>query len=155
MLNFRHMTPEEHSWYAEITIAILIIVLVVLSMFLVQQYRTALRQGEISAERLQFANLVRHHSLGAVDVSLIAPWMTFNYVSVSFKVPISYLMTALGVPGAAADYPNETIGHYAKTIATSTSDFLTSVRSAVRSYLLPAPASTAPASPAPQIPQAE
>ena len=131
------MTNQRSNWYAEIAVGVLLVALVILSIFLVRQYRVAARQTTISAERVRFADLVRHHSLGAADIGLIAPWMTFDYVSVSFKVPVAYLTSELGISSSAAGYPNITIGHYARTIATSSPAFTAEVQDAVRSYFVP------------------
>ncbi|MGC9605252.1 MAG: hypothetical protein ABSF56_00620 [Minisyncoccia bacterium] len=131
------MTPRRSNWYAQIAVAVLIVVLVVLCGFLVRQYRIAVRQGIVSSERIRFAEFASHHPLGAADAGLIEPWMTFDYVSVSFKVPALYLMTALGISSSTAGYPNLTLGRYARTIATSSDGFTQAVRGAVESYLVP------------------
>ena len=129
------MPAQSRNWYTEIAVAILVVALIVLSIFLVRQYRLAARQGIISAERIHFADLTHHHSLGAADAGLIAPWMTFDYISVSYKVPLPYLMTALQIPSSTAGYSNITISHYAHSIATSSSAVTIEVQGAVESYL--------------------
>ena len=131
------MTPERSNWYAKLAVAILVAVLIILCMFLVRQYRLAARAGVISAERAQFAQFIMHHRLGASDVSLIAPWMTFDYVSVTFKVPAPYLTTALGIASSTVGYPNITIGHYARMIATSSIAVAAEVQNIVKDYLAP------------------
>ncbi len=131
------MTPRRSNLYAKIAVAVLVVALIILSIFLVRQYRIAARQGIISAERIHFAGIVSKHSLGAADVDLIAPWMTFDYVSVSFKVPSSYLMASLGIPSSTAGYPNITIGRYARSIATSSTAFTIEVQNAIKVYLSP------------------
>ena len=133
------MIPQRSNWYAEIAIALLVLALVILSVFLVRQYRITAREGAVSAEKIRFADLLHHRSLGGNDVSLIEPWMTFDYVSISFKVPSAYLMTALSIASSTPKYPNVTIGRYARTIATSSTAFTAFVRAAVQSYLAPAP----------------
>jgi hypothetical protein len=132
------MKPERTNWYAEIAVAALIVVLIVLCVFLVRQYQNAARRGAISAERTQFAEFVRHHRLGQTDANLIATWMTFDYVSVTFKVPTAYLMTALDIPSSTPGYPNITLGHYARTVATSSEAVVNEVQNAVKSYVVPA-----------------
>ncbi|MEI6316280.1 MAG: hypothetical protein WCO65_00960 [bacterium] len=47
-----------------------------------------------------------------ITVDEIQPWMTFNYVTVVFKLPPLYLKTALGITDQR--YPNIQIGRYAK-----------------------------------------
>lgn len=131
------MTPKRSNLYVKIAVVILVMVLVVLCVLLVRQYRIAARQGVISTERVNFANFVHHHTLSAADTGLIESWMTFDYVSISFKVPTSYFMTALGVSSSTSRYPNITLGHYARIIATSSEAVTESVRSAVRNYLTP------------------
>ena len=130
--------PFQHkNWYAEIAVTVLVVALIVLSIFLVRQYRIAARQGIISAERVHFAEIVSRHSLGAADVALIAPWMTFDYISVSYKVPVPYLTAFLNISSSTAGYPNVTLGRYSKTIATSSTAFAVEVQDAVRNYFSP------------------
>lgn len=131
------MPPQRSNWYAEIAVAVLVVALLILSIFLVRQYRIAARQGIISAERIHFADIVHRHSLGAVDAGLIAPWMTFDYISVSYKVPVPYLTMALQISSSTQGYPNITISRYARTIATSSAAFAKEVQDAVRGYLSP------------------
>jgi len=131
------MKPERKNWYAEIAVGALVIVLIVLCFLLVRQYQIAARRGAITAERTQFAELVRHHSLGLADTNLIASWMTFDYVSVSYRVPADYLMTALDIPSSTPAYPNITLGRYARTVATSSEGVVNEVQNAVKAYLVP------------------
>ena len=129
------MAAQRSKWYAEIAVVILVIVLVILCVFLVRQYRVTARQGTVSSERIRFAEIVRHHSLNASDTDLVGPWMTFDYVSVSFNVPPSYLMSALEISSSTRGFPNITLGHFARTIGTSTEAVTEDVRNAVRNYL--------------------
>jgi len=129
------MKSKNSNWYAGIIIIVLVVILIVLSYFLVRQYRAVSRQQEVSAERAHFADLLRHHSLTASDTDLIAPWMTFNYVSVSFKVPAGFLASALDIATSTPRYPNITLGRYARTIATSSSAVTDAVQTAVKNYL--------------------
>ena len=131
------MPPHRSNLYAEIAVAVLIVALIILSIFLVRQYRIAARQGIISAERIHFADIVRKHSLGASDAGLIAPWMTFDYVSVSYKVPVPYLTAFMNISSSTQGYPNITISRYTRTIATSSTAFTKEVQSAVEGYLSP------------------
>jgi hypothetical protein len=131
------MPTQNKNWYAKIAVAVLVVALITLSIFLVRQYRIAARQGIVSAERIHFADIVRRHSLGAADVALIAPWMTFDYISVSYKVPVPYLASVLNVSSSTTGYPNITIAHYARTIATSSTAFTIEVQNAIKVYLSP------------------
>ena len=128
-------TVARRTWYAEIAIALLIIALVILCVFLVRQYRTIVRQETVSSERVRFADMVRHHTLSSSDAGLIEPWMTFAYVSVSFRVPSPYLMAALGISSTTPGYPNITLGRYSRLIATSSAAVADEVRSSVKEYL--------------------
>jgi hypothetical protein len=142
-MNKKDKVDGGHSHqYAKVALAVLIVVLLVLCVFLVrqvQQYHGTPRRGPISAERMHFASLVQQHSLTAGDVDLIQPWMTFDYVSVSFNVPASYIATALGIASTTFGYPNITLGHYARMISTTSTAFIASVRAAVQTYLAPPP----------------
>lgn len=129
------MSPQRKNWYAEIAVTILVTVLVILCVLLVRQYKMAARQGIVSVERVHFADIIRHHQLGAADASLIEPWMTFDYVGVSFKVPTSYITAELGISSSTAGYPNITIGRYSRIMATSSAALTVEVQNAVRDYL--------------------
>ena len=131
------MTPKRNNWYAEIAVAILVIVLVFLCVLLVRQYQVTARQEAVSAARVHFSDIARHHPLGAVDAGLIAPWMTFDYVSVSFKVPVSYITATLAIPTSTPEYPNVTLSHYARAVATSSAVITEKMQTAVRDYLAP------------------
>ncbi|MBU6427277.1 hypothetical protein KGQ27_03550 [Patescibacteria group bacterium] len=127
---------DKHSiWYGSISIAVLVIVLVVLFIFLVRQYRIILRREAISSQRIHFGDILHHRSLDASDADLISSWMTFGYIGVSFKVPVSYLTDKLDIASTTQGYPNITIGRYAKQNATSSDTIVTEVRNAVKDYL--------------------
>ena len=121
------MNPQTSKRYLKILLAILVFVLVLLCVFLVRQYYIGLARPA--------APISHPHSLSANDVGLIEPWMTFDYVSASYKVPSAYLQSALGIPVSTPRYPNVTLAHYAKTAATSSLALTKSVRAAVQSYL--------------------
>ena len=126
-----------HSrWYGWIIVAVLVIVVIILCVFVVRQYNILDRREIISAERLTFATIARHHSLGAADAYLIEPWMTFDYISISFKVPTSYFTQTFGISSSSVPaYPNITLARYARTVATSSDVFTDAVRTAVERYL--------------------
>jgi len=134
------MESERSNRYAKIAIAILVAVLIILCVFLVRQYQTISHYKAITAERMHFAALTREHSLGIKETELIESWMTFDYVSASFKVPVPYLRNALKIASSTLDYPNITLAHYARTVATSSEAVVEDVRAAVRGFLLPVPA---------------
>jgi hypothetical protein len=120
---------------ALVVLVILSVVLVALCVMLFRQYQIAARREAVSAARMHFADVVKHHSLSAADAGLIESWMTFGYVAVSFKVPASYLSSQLSIATSTpVGYPNITIGRYARSIATSTDDMTTAVRNAVSRY---------------------
>jgi len=131
------MTPKRQNWYAEIAVAILVVVLIILCVLLVRQYRVTARQEIVSMARVHLTDIARNHPLGAADINLIQSWMTFDYVSISFKVPVPYLTTTLGIASSTVGYPNVTLGHYARTIATSSAAVTIKVQNAVRDYLAP------------------
>ena len=140
------MPPSRSHWYTKAAIVILLIVLVILCVFLVRQYDIIVRQGTISSERTHFADLVRQHPLTAADAGLIQPWMTFNYIAVSYRVPISYLTITADLASTTPGYPNITLNHYAKLRTASVESFdpnaspeevVKNVQDAVRSYDAP------------------
>jgi|SRR5271168_2770864 len=130
------MTHKDSNFFIKILLAFLVILLIILCVFLVRQYRIGEERKAISTERAHFANLVDNHSLNTADVDLIEPWMTFNYISISFKVPNSYFTTALDISTSTPHYPNITLGHYARLTATSSAVLTETIRSAVQNYLI-------------------
>ena len=117
---------------AKIILLILFLVLVVLVGLLFEQYRQIRDSGIISAQKLQFENLVSKKTLTSDDAVYLDPWMTFNYINVSFKLPADYLKNALNISDSS--YPNITIYKYAKTIGSTGNIFIENVRNAVKQY---------------------
>jgi hypothetical protein len=60
--------------------------------------------------------------------------MTFDYINKVFKLPQDYLKNILGV-SSDRNYPNETIGHYARSKKEKSSTVLTQVQEALHNYL--------------------
>jgi hypothetical protein len=69
------------------------------------------------------------------DVSMIQPWMTFDYVNRVFNIPPDYLKTALHVSDAA--YPRISLSHYAKSHAINSAVFVEQVKTALRAHFAP------------------
>ena len=79
-----------------------------------------------------FSNHV-HRSINANDVNTVQSWMTFDYINKVFKIPSDYLKNTLVISDSS--YPNETIGHYARSKKEKSSVVLTQVQEALHNYL--------------------
>lgn len=104
--------PKKYLFVVRIFIALLLGILVYLALMLVAQYRYIAREQIAHGKRMRLSNFRKHHTLGVNDVSLIEPWMTFDYISTAFKVPSSYLKTALAISDLR--FPRITLHKYAK-----------------------------------------
>ncbi len=117
---------------AKALLLILLLVLIILFGLLAEQYFEIRNQGIINTEKLQLQNLASQKPLNAADVIYIEPWMTFNYINISFKLPNNYLKNALHISNPK--YPNIVIVKYAKSIGKTGTIFTNTVRAAVRQY---------------------
>ena len=90
----------------------------------------------VADQKIHFAGLIQHHAMGSADVDLIEPWMTFEYLSISFTVPETYLESSLSISTSTQVFSNITLVRYARTVGTTTDSFVMTVRNAVKSYLV-------------------
>ena len=118
--------------YLKITIAIAAVILVVLCILLVREYRHLRRLDYVAAHGSLFSALRAHGPVGASDASSVATWMTFDYIDHLFALPPQYLQTNLSI--ADSRYPHLTITEYAGDQHVEQSAFLTQVQNAVRAY---------------------
>ena len=117
----------------KIALCVAIIIVVVLSVFLVQQYRHIQRLGYISAHRQSlFRSLHGSGPLTAADASSTESWMTFDYIDRTFVLPQSYLQTTLSITDSR--YPRMTIAEYATDEGTTSAAALVDVQNSIRAY---------------------
>jgi hypothetical protein len=74
-----------------------------------------------------------HRPINVNDINTVQSWMTFDYINKVFKLPPDYLKNTLGVSDNR--YPNETIGHYARSKKEKFSVVLNQVQEALHNYL--------------------
>lgn len=79
-----------------------------------------------------FSNHI-HRPINANDISTVQSWMTFDYINKVFKVPSDYLKNSLGISDSS--YPNETIGHYARSKKEKSSAVLLQAQEVLHNYL--------------------
>ncbi len=128
--------PENERHLIDWLIAALGVVLAVLLFFFVRQYQVLRREEIISARESWIADVLKnHHSIS--DVSIISPWMTFDYVDKLFNLPPAYLKSQLSVADPA--YPNLTLGKFSKGIGQDVSSTVEEIRNAVQNYLATQP----------------
>ncbi len=118
--------------YIKAVFIALTVALVVLFALLVQQYLELRRQMMIDDHAIWLSFINRHAPLSATDVSIIQPWMTFDYVNRIFALPRAYLQTELGVNDAR--YPQLPIYRYAEADKIDTATLTEEIRTAVRNY---------------------
>jgi hypothetical protein len=117
--------PAEKS-YLKYAIIALVVLLVILGIFFVQEYH--------AARKTQILNDI--HSgvpLTSNDVSVIRPWMTFDYINRIFKLPPNYLETDLSI--SDPHYPRTSISSYATYTHTDPTLLVNQVEGAVYDYL--------------------
>ena len=132
-----NMTPK----YLKIAIVALSVLIALLVFFLALQYRTLRREQILNARGLWISNaLKRHGPPTASEVSVVRPWMTFDYVNALFGAPRDYLQVQLSITDVR--YPQISISEYAEENNMDVNGFLQNVESALRTFLTPAASST-------------
>jgi hypothetical protein len=126
--------PKKYLFIVRLFIALLLGILVYLALMLVGQYRYIAREQIAHGKRMQLSNFRKHHTLGVGDVSLIESWMTFDYISTAFKVPATYLKSALGIDDPR--FPRITLHKYAKIYGLDEQVLTDSVIERVSVYLM-------------------
>ncbi len=119
--------------YSEVILGVLVIVLLLLSYSFWHQIRFISRAQTMSAGRFEFFTLKHGGVLTANDAAYIEPWMTFDFVSVVFKVPAAYLQSRLQISDSR--YPRVTISRYSRSANLDVNSVTIKVRDAVRAYL--------------------
>ena len=121
----------------KISIAIVAAILVVLCILLVREYRHVRRLDYIAAHGTLFSALHAHGPVGASDASVVATWMTFDFINNLFALPQNYLQTKLAITDSR--YPRLTIREYSEDRHLDQSTMLTQVQNAVRAYVIQKP----------------
>ncbi len=114
-------------------LAALALALILLSALLIRQYQQ-LREQSLTGPNAPW--LSRFHGAPRApltDVTLIQPWMTYDYIGHSYGLPIDYLKTALSITDAR--YPRLTVSESAEAQNLSADALLAAVRAAVSTYL--------------------
>ena len=103
-----------------------ILLVMILSLLLVQQYRQIQQLGYLHNHRQSlFSSLHGSGQLGATDASSTKSWMTFDYIDRAFALPPLYLQISLGI--ADSRFPRMTISEYATEEGLSSSEALMKV----------------------------
>lgn len=120
--------------YIKYAIIFLVILLFVLGFFLVRDYMTLRRAQIIDARELQLSALFKAHGpLTASDVTVIRPWMTFDYINKLFNIPPGYLKNTLSISDSS--YPQLSLYGYANHQHVNVTMVVSEVESSTRSYL--------------------
>jgi hypothetical protein len=115
------------SNYLKYAIIALGIVLIVLGIFFVREYH--------AAQRARILDDIHHGvPLSASDVTIIRPWMTFDYINKIFNVSSSYLQTDLSI--SDPHYPRTSLSSYAEYSHTNITLLTNEVEGALNDYLM-------------------
>ena len=113
---------------------VIVAVWLILGVLLVRNYMMLERAQLINARELQISVLVHNRGkVTASDVTLIRPWMTFDYIDRLFGVPETYLKTDLSIMDAS--YPGLSLSGYAKHQGISSAVVQSEVQNALSLYL--------------------
>lgn len=124
----------KRTWLASTIVLVLVIILLLLGYETYRQYRYLERAHLAQLQRLHISDLLQHRKLTAADVSYIQPWMTFDYVSAVFVVPIDYLKMNLNISDPR--YPYLSLGRYARSRNLNPTDFVGQTENVVYQYLV-------------------
>lgn len=120
--------------YVKYAIIILAVIFIFLGIFVVNTYRALRRAQIINARELQLSALLKNRGpLGANDIGVVRPWMTFDYINKLFNIPPEYLKTRLSISDGR--YPQLSLFGYAKSVHLATAAFMSEVTSTLRDYL--------------------
>lgn len=129
--------------YIKYTLIILGVILLVLCIFFVVQYRAVRRSEVMSSRELWFSLILKNHgALTVNDVNVIRPWMTFDYINRLFRLPADYLKARLNI--SDVHYPQVSLSGYARHNHLDSATFLVTVDHAVRDYLAAQPPAPQP-----------
>lgn len=120
--------------YFGYAIATLAIVLVILVVFLANEYRTLRRKSILSAREAWLIDALKNHNrLIPTDASVVRSWMTFDYVNKLFGLPQTYLQEQLRITDK--NYPRITIGKFGTEIHESAASTTALVQNAVQDHI--------------------
>jgi hypothetical protein len=113
--------------YIKYAIIFLVVLLLVLCIFFVRDYISLRRAQIVSARELQLSALFKAHGpLTANDVTVIRPWMTFDYIN-------KLLKNALSISDPS--YPQLSLYGYANHQRANITIVVSDVESSTRDYL--------------------
>jgi len=114
-------------------VAILIVALIVLAILFGRDVMNLYRSGAFRRYRPIGPLLQGNGPRGPIpDAGHIEKWMTFRFITVSFRLPTDYLKTTLDIRDTR--YPNLTLDRYAKSAGLDPDTFVGAVRTDVRGY---------------------
>ena len=120
--------------YIKYAIIFLVILLLILGFFLVRNYASLRRAQIIIAREFQLSTLLKKHGpVTANDVTVIRPWMTFDYINKLFNIPPDYLKNALSISDPS--YPQLSLYGYANYKHVNATIVVNEVESSTRDYL--------------------
>lgn len=129
----RHI-PHKFIPYVYILLGILMAMFLLLTYFLVREYYALSTFRSIHGKHTAESGRKMRHVLGARDIALISPWMTFEYVSRVFDIPVSYIQKQMSIDDTA--FPRITLYRYARHKGYEGDAFVGQVREVVGEYLL-------------------
>ena len=127
------MKTERMNRLLQLALAAGLLALLVLALLLFTQYQGLEREHLVGGRASLLTSLKQTGTLEPRDASLIASWMTFDYINyVDTSLPPSYLQGALSISDPR--YPRVTIEEYAEDAHLSSATTLEAAQAAVRSY---------------------
>ncbi len=121
---------SSRSW-----VILLVILVVVVAALLTREIRSTVNSGNFDRHN-RLRNPLERLPQGQAPLTRpdnIGPWMTFKYIGFAFGVPDEYLKSSLHIEDK--NFPNISIGKYAKSLKMDPSLFIESVKSSIRTYL--------------------
>jgi len=137
----KHLTPQQKKFLKIAGVVLLILVCLLSLVSFIRSFKTLYRAGELQPEYIQDREERRSGDSGTsvqqthrvvTTIDTIRPWMTFNYLTVVFKLPPLYLKDTLAITDPR--YPNIRIDRYIKQYTLDPNLFMQSVQQAIRSY---------------------
>ena len=118
-----------HPKYVKIIIVFLLFLLAYFCFSLVKEYKYIRKNSEADSYKNIIENLRNKRSLTLEDIDILQSWMTFKYINILFQLPEDFFKNTLYIYDS--QYPNISIGKYAKHNGFQKIDILEKVKNSI------------------------
>lgn len=114
----------------KIGILCIALLFIVVLLWFISSTKELYRSGQLLPQYHMHGNTDHIHPM--MNVRMIAPWMTFNYLNIVFRLPPDYLQNTFSITDPR--YPNIRLDYYIKHNNLDTQTFIQNIGQAITSY---------------------